>query len=359
MQQDPLYFPRRNLAEIILKSLADGITHAFTLFAPRRMGKTQFLLRDIVPLAENTGFNVFYFSFMDDQPETVITRFQAALCRFAADTSKVKTFITSIKKVNIAGSGIERETHNATLSISDIIGHLANDKRQTLLLLDEAQELARIKGTDGLIRALRTGLDVNQSRIKTIFTGSSTNGLRAMFNDSKAPFFHFAHSLDFPLLGQEFTDFLADVYQQRTQQVLDRAALYHAFERMNKTPLYMRAMIQDMIINPAMTTEQAAHIRMEQMQENSDFPRQWNALSALERLILQHIAHGRTKPYSADTRQQMAAKMGIGELATSTVQGNIHKLERKEMLTRNSGHALQINSPLLKTWIIENTGNDA
>ena len=39
MMYDPLYFSRSGLAEIIAKSLYGGITHAFTLFAPRRMGK--------------------------------------------------------------------------------------------------------------------------------------------------------------------------------------------------------------------------------------------------------------------------------------------------------------------------------
>ena len=59
MNRDPLYFPRQKLAMIMLESLQEGITHAFTLFAPRRMGKTQFLLNDIAPAAQEMGFNVF------------------------------------------------------------------------------------------------------------------------------------------------------------------------------------------------------------------------------------------------------------------------------------------------------------
>ncbi len=48
---------------------------------------------------QDMGFNVFYFSFMEDSPETVSARFQTALYRFAADSSKIKTFIASIKKL--------------------------------------------------------------------------------------------------------------------------------------------------------------------------------------------------------------------------------------------------------------------
>lgn len=44
IQADPLYFHRPEYAAKLVHSLQGGITHAFTLFAPRRMGKTQFLL---------------------------------------------------------------------------------------------------------------------------------------------------------------------------------------------------------------------------------------------------------------------------------------------------------------------------
>ena len=37
------------------------------------------------------------------------------------------------------------------------------------MLLDEVQELARVSHTIGLIRSLRTGLDINQQKIKVIF----------------------------------------------------------------------------------------------------------------------------------------------------------------------------------------------
>ena len=349
---DPLYFHRADYARKLLNSLHDGITHAFTLFAPRRMGKTQFLLRDVAPLAEDMGFNVFYFSFMDDEPDTVVSRFQAALHRFAADNSKIKTFIASIKKLDIAGSGLERDIHSDAPPVSTLIGHLAAGKRQTLLLLDEVQELAHIKGTSGLIRALRTGLDVNQQQVKTIFTGSSTNALHAMFNDSKAPFFHFAHALDFPVFGREFTDFLATVYAARTGRELDGAAFYAVFERLNKTPMYMRAVTQDMIVNPALQLDEAMAYRMAQMQTQAGYWHQWAGLKPLERAILADIAQGGVAPYSHERRGHYAALLGVQEVGTSQVQSSIKRLARQDLLTRDTGGNLQINSPALQTWLL-------
>ncbi len=362
MNRDPLYFPRQKLAMIMLESLKEGITHAFTLFAPRRMGKTQFLLNDIAPAAQEMGFNVFYFSFMDDNGDTIAERFQTALYRFAKEAShakSAKTFIGSLSKIEILGVGIEREPVAETIPpISDVIGVIAAAARPTVLLLDEVQELARVKHTEGLIRALRTGLDVNQGRIKTIFTGSSTNGLRAMFNNSKAPFFHFAHALDFPLLGKDFTDFLADIYEQRTGKVLDKEDFYQIFEQFNHTPLYMRAMTQDMIIDPELSLEAAAKIRWEQMHESSGHLLQWNSLGVLERLVLHLVVQGQTALYGAETRVLIADKLGVDEVSAATVQGAVRKLERKDLMTRDSGNTLQINSPLFQAWIVAHTKDE-
>ncbi|KLT71964.1 selenocysteine synthase, partial [Neisseria arctica] len=250
----------------------------------------QFLLKDIAPTAERMGFNVFYFSFMDDTGANVAADFQTALYHFAQSIrtgSGIKSFLGSLNKIDIMGIGIGRENKAETLpKISDIITSIAHDNAPTLLLLDEVQELARIKDTSGLIRSLRTGLDINQNRVKTIFTGSSTNGLKAMFNNSKAPFFHFAHALDFPLLGKEFTDFLADVYQKRTGKQADKAAFYTMFKRLNHTPMYMRAVVQDMIITPELSLEEAASSRLQQLNEQHAEKGIWAELKPIEQAIL-------------------------------------------------------------------------
>ncbi len=357
--KDPLYFPRTELASALLGGLKSGITHAFTLFAPRRMGKTEFLINDIAPIAEENGFNVFYFSFMDgNNTINADEAFHQALHQFAQATRAshgVKTLFSSFKKIDVLGVGLERElTEKKLPGISEIIAYIAADNQFTLLLLDEVQELARIPNASNLIRSLRTGLDINKNRVKTIFTGSSTNGLRMMFNDVKAPFFHFAHALDFPNLDKNFTDFLAEVYQERVHKPLDKQALYAVFERLNYTPMYMRAIIQDMIINPALSLEQAAEIRLEQMQESGNFTAQWRELSTIEQFILRAISKGQSSIYSAEFRQDMAERLGVETVKVSTMQSAIRKLQRKDLISKMSNAVLQINNPLLQTWLMEN-----
>ena len=63
MNDDPWHYPRRDLATRTLAALVDGPAKALTLFAPRRTGKTEFLRKDLTPLAQEKGHRVIYMSF--------------------------------------------------------------------------------------------------------------------------------------------------------------------------------------------------------------------------------------------------------------------------------------------------------
>ena len=63
MVKDPWHFERLELATRTLSLLTDGPAQAMTMFAPRRTGKTEFLLKDLAPLAEDQGHRVIYASF--------------------------------------------------------------------------------------------------------------------------------------------------------------------------------------------------------------------------------------------------------------------------------------------------------
>lgn len=350
---DPLYYPRFRLAENLVRNLADGISTAFTLFAPRRMGKTQFLLNDITPTAQEMGFNVFYFSFMNENTQAVQADLKNALIKFH-DEIRPTSYLGKVKRVEVLGVGIEKQDDEpADLPINDILSQIAKDNKPTLLLLDEVQELARMKNSIGVVRSLRTGLDTNKNKLKVIFTGSSTNGLRAMFNDSKAPFFHFSHAIDFPTLDQGFTDFLADIYQQRTGNQIDKTAFFQLFEKLNFTPLYLRAITQDMIINPDLPLAQAAEIRLQQMYEQSDYQAIWQKLSALDQLLLIDILNGESSFYKAEKRQQFAEKLGVAEISTSSLQTALKKLERKDLITKQADNTLKLSSSLFQHWLQE------
>lgn len=90
-----------------------------------------------------------------------------------------------------------------------LLDELGRRDTLTLLLLDEVQALATSPKHAPFIAALRTGLDLNKDRVKAVFTGSSREGLRRMFSQASAPFFHFGQNLDFPDMDRGFTEHLA------------------------------------------------------------------------------------------------------------------------------------------------------
>lgn len=357
---DPLYYPRADLAQRLINSLSDGIAHAFTLFAPRRMGKTQFLLNDITPIAEDKGFKVFYFSFMDVNNETVAERFQQALIRFTAELTtkdKAKALLASIDKVSFMGTAISRDKRTPTPSTSDIIDTLATAKQPILLLLDEAQELARSNDTQGLIRSLRTGLDINKDKVKVIFTGSSITGLRALFNDSKAPFFHFAHDVDFPILDKAFSDHLAIIIEQRTGQAIDHDELFAIFKQMHHTPLYLRAIAQDMILNPDLSLSQATAQRMAQLNDTGAYQSLWRDLIPIDRALLWQISNDTTELYSQANTKQLSDIIGKA-VTTSQVQATIKRLTQKDIIAKDIHGNWIITEQAFKHWITTNGEND-
>ena len=354
VKSDPLYYPRTELADLLVRNLEEGISSAFTLFAPRRMGKTQFLLNDVSKSATERGFNVFYFSFMNEHREAIQNEFRQALIKFLSEISPTSA-LKDIKSVNILGVGIEKaETDIPELPINVLIDEIAKDNKPTLMLLDEVQELARIPKTEGLIRSLRTGLDTNKSKVKVIFTGSSTNGLREIFDDIKAPFFHFSHTIKFPTLDQKFTDYLADIYQRRTGNKIDKTTFFALFEKLQFTPLYLRAITQDMIIDPSLPLEEAAESRLSQIHEGSDYSKEWQNLTALEQQILLCIQRGESALYKQEIRRQIADILGLsGAVSTSTMQTNIKKLMNKELATKQIDGRLKLNSGLFNQWLVD------
>ncbi|EHK89607.1 hypothetical protein RHAA1_09726 [Aggregatibacter actinomycetemcomitans RhAA1] len=351
---DPLYYPRTALAGLLVRNLKEGISSAFTLFAPRRMGKTQFLLNDITKAAEENGFNVFYFSFMNEHREPIQTEFRQALIKFLSEISP-SSALKEIKSINIFGLGVEKsENKIPELPINVLIDEIAKDNKPTLMLLDEVQELARIPKTEGLIRSLRTGLDTNKNNVKVIFTGSSTNGLREIFDDIKAPFFHFSHTIQFPTLDQKFTDYLAGIYQDRTGNHIDKATFFSLFEKLQFTPLYLRAITQDMIIDPSLSLEDAAASRLKQMHARADYTKEWQSLTLLEQQILCYVQRGESGLYTKEVRQQLADDLGLETpISTSAIQTNVKKLMNKELITKQFDGRFVLNNGLLNQWLIE------
>lgn len=358
MTTDLWHYRRTQLAEQVLGMFESGLSSALVFFAPRRMGKTEFLRKDIFPLADHKGWKTFYFSFLDAGP-TVTTEFTRALAEYSKQTNtmgKTGGLLRRVSKISGEAIGIKADVElNTTLdtaqTIKDIIDQLTK-KGKLLLLLDEVQAIAQDAANAHFIAALRTALDIHKDTVKVIFTGSSQEGLRRMFSQAKAPFFHFGQNLPFPELDRGFTDHLVFMFKRVTQRQLDSNALWSSFQEMQKIPQLARALVERLALHPSISMEQAQQELLTEIFDGRAFVELWERCSTLEKLLLSNIAKDHNTPFAVETRKQLARQLGINSLSVSSVQSALRVLQRKGLIGRPpEGSGYFIDDPNFKNWL--------
>ncbi|MDR2173066.1 MAG: hypothetical protein LBE32_02520 [Burkholderiales bacterium] len=349
------------MAEQVIGMFDTGLSSALTFFAPRRMGKTEFLRKDITPVAEAHGWHVFYFSFLDADSETA-TAFIDALTAFSRGESwlaRAGKMLARVSKVSGGAAGVQAGVEirgGAQENVKGVIHRLATGHDKVLLLLDEVQALAKPAHTP-LVAALRTALDMHKDQVKVIFTGSSREGLRRMFSQASAPFFHFGQNLPFPQLDKAFTDHLADAFEHVTQRKLDKEALWRAFEEMGYVPQLCRALVERMALNQKPSLEQAKEALMQEVHQSRGHVQDWEQCSTLERLLLLLIAHGKAELYSVAVRQQLAQQLGVPDITVPSVQSALRSLARRGLVFKaEERRDYEIEDPVFREWLVVERG---
>lgn len=343
--QDIWHYPRTELAEQVMGLFNTGLSHALTFFAPRRKGKTEFLLKDITPLAKEQEYQVFYFSFLDN--EQVEKRFIFELMAFSQ--GKIAKAINRLSSVEIQGFKAELQ-RISTDDLLHSLNALSEQNKPTLLLLDEIQALAGISHYP-IIASLRTALDTNKDKIKVIFTGSSREQLRQMFSSSQAPFFHYGQNLVFPDLDKAFTDHLAGVFYRTTKRQLDNDLLWQAFQQMNKSPQMARALIERMALNPSLDITTATDGLLDDIHSHQDYSLIYHDLPAIAQHLLTHIAKGQGEPYSKDTKEQLTQALGV-EISNASIQSAMRSLSKKGLLYKVQNGIYEIEDAFFKDWLL-------
>ncbi|MPW64978.1 ATP-binding protein [Moraxella catarrhalis] len=346
--QDIWHYPRTELAQQVMGLFNSNLSHALTFFAPRRKGKTEFLLKDIKPLAIEQDYQVFYFSFLDSG-EQAQKRFIYELTAFGQ--GKIGKAINQLSSVEIQGFKAELQ-HLQHDDVLHALNAIAKQNKRTLLLLDEIQALAGVAYYP-IIASLRTALDTNKDKIKVIFTGSSRENLRLMFSSAQAPFFHYGQNVDFPDLPKAFTDHLADTFYHTTKRQLDKDALWQAFIELNKSPQMARAMIEKMALNPNLSLDDAKQLLIDDTAQFNEYLPTYRQLTALQQAVLVLIAMGENQPYSQATKDRLGKKLGI-EITTPAIQSAIRSLSKKGLIFKKDNGVYEIDDPFFNQWVLDN-----
>lgn len=363
VNEDPWHFKRHDLARRTLTLLTAGPARALTLFAPRRTGKTEFLTKDLGPLAEAQGHRVVYTSFWQDPMsplgallhalETSLKQgsFADRLRRAGhALSPKLQLSIPMVGKAEVDVSTLTgKPPSDLLLYLDDLLERVSARGKPTILMLDEVQELARSHDNQALVAALRTALDKRPNQLKSAFTGSSREGLAAMFAARQAPFFHFATPIDLPALGDPFVDHILATMANATQRRPDRVEMLDAFDVLHRNPYYFRMLVETMLLNPGLAIASALREVRHRVAAELGYQDIWLSLSPLQRAVAQALLE-QTKPFSQSSRDFMADKLDEGMPSQSRIQAALRRLQRLGLADRNDG-GWRLADPEWAMWI--------
>ena len=221
-----------------------------------------------------------------------------------------------------------------------------------LLCLDEAQHLATRPEFENLVFFLRTFLDQNRKRVRVMYTGSSRDGLRKLFNKRKAALFQSSSQIDLPQLGSGFVEHMRQCYKQATTQDFSLRDGLIAFSTLNYVPREFRSVLEKMILSGSSDIINEAAIARDEQVEDSNYPATWNTLKSIDQAILIWIAHGGTGLYQEACKDYIASHLGIDpdQVETHHIQNAVNRL-RGELLSLVSHGNYEFEDARFQEWI--------
>ncbi|WP_253568029.1 hypothetical protein ABEG10_38435 (plasmid) [Burkholderia cenocepacia] len=366
---DPWHFPRPELAEAYLEAFDLRLSSARGLFARRRMGKTEFLRHDLLPAALARNYLVAYTNLWDDRssPDSALVAaladalepqgLKAALAKIGRPIKKLKA---SAKIPGGAEGSLEAELASAdidtSLALREILKQLDKRRKPLLLVIDEAQVLARAEHAD-FAHALRAALDIRKDRIRVIFAGSSETTLREMFARASEPFYNWAALEPFPLLGDDFVTFTVKHMNDLVRHRLSLEHARHVFDELHRTPEFFKRFIERYMLYQLQGPEAALDHTKKSVFSDENFLRQWHELNPADRAVLTLLARGESTVHSATGLTRLSTLLGKTATKNTAAQA-LRRLQGQNSIARLALGDYRIEDEAFAEWIRRRPLND-
>jgi hypothetical protein len=357
---DPWHFARPELARKFLRTFEIGLISAQALFAPRRMGKSEFLEQDLIPAAREAGFLTAYLNLWDarENPRGALV---GALARahsprgLAALFKKLKKVKASAKVSGFAEGSLEAELTDDPKLLAPVLTDLLRDfdrpDRKLLLVLDEAQVLAAPEHSH-LTHSLRAGLDIRKQTIKVVFAGSSETSLRRMFGRATEPFYNWAPIEPFERLGAEFVTAMTRKVNQLSRFPLSDREAVRAFENLKRTPEFFRRYLQRYLSYAELGPRAALTDTIGHVFNDSEYRATWERLLPADRIVLRALADEQTDLHSLAVRERLGRELGLGKPAPlDTPKNALRRLQKDELVVKLEYGRYQIQDEGFVEWL--------
>ncbi len=361
---DPWHFARPELAQKYLQTFEIGLISAQALFAPRRMGKSEFLEQDLIPAAQKSGLLTAYLNLWDarEHPRGALI---SALARASSPrglSALIKKLKAPLKKVKASAkvTGLAEGSLEAELvedpkitspALSELLRSFDRPDRKLLLVLDEAQVLASPANSD-LTHSLRAGLDIRKQTIKVVFAGSSESSLRRMFGRATEPFYNWAPIEPFDRLGAEFVTSMTLKVNQLSRYPLSEREAMRAFEALKRTPEFFRRYLQRYLSYAELGSRAALDDTLAHVFSELGYRATWDRLLPADKAILRALAQEMNDLHSLAARKRLGEELGLGKPAPlDTPKNALRRLQKEELVVKLEYGRYQIQDEGFIEWL--------
>lgn len=360
------HFPRPQLARHYLDAFDLGLVSAYALYARRRMGKTEFLMRDLAPAADQRGYAVGYCNLWqeDDSPHAALIDALTQLSERHKLTARIRSRVAShVSKIALSGRAAGMAEGSAevefrapqsegTARLRQAFTAFDEGGNKGLLLMDEAQVLADTRH-EPVEKALRALLDTRKDRIKVVFTGSSEDRLRRMFGVERKAFYNWAHVEPMPLLDEEFALELTRRANSLTTMPLTETQGLRVFDALHRVPELFRRFLAQYLANAFEGVEAAVEACRQSLYSEEGFARVWGRIGLADRLLLQLVAQEQADLHGVAVREWLGHRMQLGHAASRSIPQNaLRRLRDRQILIQVEPGTYRFEDEAFRDWIL-------
>lgn len=366
MSSDHWHFRRVPFTQNTFAAMINGPSKSFTLFGPRRTGKTEWLRQDLGRLAaDHYGHRVAYASLWETRtaPLNVLLYRLSEALQPRSWSEKVVSWAGALPiKARIKSpdgtaeveldltAEAQRPAPKDLLLLDSYCQALANTDQPAILMFDEFQELANHPDGPDISSALRTALDTAGRGLVSIFTGSSMEGLKTMFSDRDAPFFNFATPIVLEPLGDAFLDHQINAFRKSFARTLDPATARAQFETVDGNPELFQRWLNILGQNPNLSPEEATRLTDQQFAVDQNYFSDWRRMSRAQRQFLRLVADD-TPGLFGKTGAERIANWSPDHVPDRTERQSAQRwLDRNGFIEKTDGR-WTVSDPAFGHWI--------
>ncbi len=345
-----------------LKELKQDINAGLNLliYAPRRFGKTSFVLKALDELKDaNTKYIFLDLMYISTQEEFINKYFNAIAQSLEQSSEKVVKFFKSVVKLrpNINVNFDHIGTPSFSLALSDENKHTTLEevmnsildfakKSKIIVVFDEFQEIVNLE----LEAKLRSIIQMHSNKVSYIFMGSKKSLLNQMFMDKNRPFYKSVKHFQIKEIKKEsWCSFIMEKFNQ-TNKMIDEKYIDEIIAITKGFPYYTQQFGYEIWnLTQNSVTDEIFHKALKTIisREEDLFTMKWDNITPNQKKAIKIIIdkYGE-KLYD----EQYLAKYHI---KTGSIQTALKALIQKDIVDKNKDR-YYFQDPLFEYYIREN-----